>query len=91
MIAARRAANGQPAFTGVGTPAILAELMNQRAREFWLEAKHLGDWIRNPTATPFVSPSGTTFYKPAQGNFGTSTCLPVPVSETTANPNFPKT
>jgi hypothetical protein len=91
LIATRRAANGQTAFTGTGTPAILAELMNQRAREFWLEAKHLGDWNRNPTATPFVGATGTPFYKPAQGSFGTSTCLPVPVSETTANPNFPKT
>jgi hypothetical protein len=90
LIAARRAANGQAPFTGTGTPVILAELMNQRAREFWLEAKHLGDWIRNPTATPFVGATGTTFYKPAQGNFGTSTCLPVPVAETAANPNFPR-
>jgi hypothetical protein len=91
LIAARRASAGQPAFTGSGTAAILAELMNQRARDFWLEAKHLGDWNRNPTATPFVGASGTPFYKPAQGNFGTSVCLPVPTSETTANPNFPKT
>jgi hypothetical protein len=91
LIAARRSANAQPAFTGTGTPVILAELMNQRARDFWLEAKHLGDWVRNPSATPFVGAAGTPFYKPAQGNFGTSNCLPVPVSETTANPNFPKT
>jgi hypothetical protein len=91
LIATRRAANGQPAFTGTGTPAILAELMNQRAREFWLEAKHLGDWVRNPAATPFVAATGTPFYKPAQGNFGASNCLPVPIAETTANPNFPKT
>jgi hypothetical protein len=91
LIAARRAANGQTAFTGTGTPVILAELMNQRAREFWLEGKHLGDWIRNPAATPFVPATGSTFYKPAQGNFGASNCLPVPVAETAANPNFPKT
>jgi hypothetical protein len=91
LIAARRAANGEPVFTGTGTPAILAELMNQRAREFWLEAKHLGDWMRNPTATPLVPATGSTFYKPAQGSFGSSTCLPVPLSETAANPNFPKT
>jgi len=90
LIAARRAANGQTAFTGTGTPVILAELMNQRAREFWLEGKHLGDWIRNPAATPFVPATGSTFYKPAQGNFGASNCLPVPVAETAANPNFPK-
>jgi hypothetical protein len=90
LIAARRAASQQTAFTGAGTPAILAELMNQRAREFWLEAKHTGDLNRNPTATPFVGAAGTPFYKPAQGNYGTVTCLPVPTAEVTANPNFPK-
>jgi starch-binding outer membrane protein, SusD/RagB family len=90
LIAARRTAGGQPAFTGTGAAAILAELMNQRARDFWLEAKHTGDLNRNPTATPFVGVAGTPFYKTAQGNFGTSTCLPVPLAEVNANPNFPK-
>jgi hypothetical protein len=90
LIAARRLANNQPAFTGTGTPAILAELMNQRAREFWLEMKHLGDWQRNPTATPFIGAAGTPFYKPVQGAFGDATCLPVPIGEIIANPNFPR-
>jgi hypothetical protein len=90
LIAARRAANGQGAFTGTTTAAILAELMDQRAREFWMEAKHTGDWMRNPAATPYVPAAGTTFYKPAQGNYGNATCLPVPLAEVNANPNFPK-
>jgi hypothetical protein len=90
LITARRAANAQPAFTGSGSAALLAELMNQRAREFWLEAKHTGDLNRNPAATPFVGAAGTPFYKPAQGNYGTVTCLPVPLAEVNANPNFPK-
>jgi hypothetical protein len=90
LIAARRAANQQPAFTGTSTAAILAELMDQRARDFWLEAKHVGDLRRNPTATPYVPAAGTPFYKPAQGVFGQAVCLPVPVAETSANPNFPK-
>jgi hypothetical protein len=89
LIAARRAANGQPVFTGTGTAAILAELMNQRAREFWMEAKHTGDMIRNPAATPFVGAAGSPFYK-GTGTYGAATCLPVPLAETTANPNFPK-
>jgi hypothetical protein len=88
LIAERRAAGGQPAFTGTGNPAILAELMNQRARDFWLEAKHLGDYLRNPTATPFVPPSGSLFYRPEQGNFGALTCLEVPFAEKANNPNF---
>jgi hypothetical protein len=90
LIAARRAANGQPPFTGTTPAAILAELMNQRAREFWLEAKHVGDLNRNPTATPFVGAAGSPFYKPAQGSYGSATCLPVPLAEVNANPNFPK-
>ena len=90
LIAARRSANSQPAFTGTGNAAILAELMNQRAREFWLEMKHLGDWQRNPTATPFVGAAGSPYYKAVQGTFGAATCLPVPLSEIIANPNFPR-
>ena len=90
LIAARRTAGGQPAFTGTTPAAILAELMDQRARDFWLEVKHLGDWQRNPSATPYVGASGTPYYKPVQGNFGTATCLPVPIGEITANPNWPK-
>ena len=80
LIAARRTANNQPAFTGTGAAAILAELMNQRAREFWLEGKHTGDWRRNPTATPFVGVAGQPFYKANQGNYGTATCFPVPLA-----------
>jgi F0F1-type ATP synthase membrane subunit c/vacuolar-type H+-ATPase subunit K len=91
LITTRRAANGQPAFTGTTSAAILAELMDQRAREFWLEMKHLGDWQRNPSATPYVGAAGAPYFKPVQGTFGTATCLPVPISEITANPNFPKT
>jgi hypothetical protein len=90
LISARRSANAQPAFTGTGNAAILAELMNQRAREFWLEMKHLGDWQRNPTATPFVGAAGSAYYKTVQGTFGAATCLPVPLSEIIANPNFPR-
>lgn len=90
LIAARRTANGQPAFTGTTPASILAELMNQRAREFWLEMKHLGDWQRNPAATPFVGAAGSPYFKPIQGNFGDATCLPVPLSEIIANVNFPR-
>jgi hypothetical protein len=90
LIAARRTAGNQPAFAGGANAQVLAELMDQRARDFWLEAKHLGDWQRNPTATPYVPAAGTAFYKPTQGNFGNATCFPVPDAEINANPNFPK-
>jgi hypothetical protein len=88
LVAERRAANGQPAFTGTGSAEVLAELMDQRARDFWLEGKHLGDWRRNPTATPYVDPAGSPFYKPSQGAFGNISCIPVPNEEVLSNPNF---
>jgi starch-binding outer membrane protein, SusD/RagB family len=88
LIAERRAAGGQPPFTGTAAAAILAELMDQRARDFWLEAKHLGDALRNPAAAPHVPPAGSPYYKPEQGDFGPLTCLAVPFVEKANNPNF---
>jgi hypothetical protein len=90
LIAERRAAGGQPAFAGGTTAEVLAELMDQRARDFWLEAKHMGDYRRNPAATPYVPAAGTPFYKSSQGNYGTLTCIPVPKEETDTNPNWPR-
>jgi starch-binding outer membrane protein, SusD/RagB family len=88
LIAERRTAGNQPAFTGTTTAAILAELMDQRARDFWLEAKHYGDIIRNPTAAALVPPAGSVFYKSEYGNFLPTACLPVPFAEKANNPNF---
>lgn len=89
LIAERRTAGSQPAFTGTTPAAILAELMDQRARDFWLEAKHLGDVLRNPSAAALVPPAGSPFYKPALGNFLPIACLPIPFAEKANNPNFP--
>jgi hypothetical protein len=88
LIVERRAAGGQPPFVETSTDALLAELMEQRARDFWLEAKHLGDFFRNPAATPLVPVAGTPFYKPEQGNFGPLSCLEVPFIEKASNPHF---
>lgn len=88
LIAERRAANGQPPYTDSGEAALLAELMDQRARDFWLEGKHLGDYRRNPGATPYFPPAGSPFYKPSQGDFGDLTCVPIPNEERDTNPNL---
>lgn len=88
LIAERRTAGSQPAFTGTTVAAILAELMDQRARDFWLEGKHLGDIIRNPTAAALVPAAGTAYYKANFGNFLPIACLPVPFAEKANNPNF---
>ena len=88
LIAERRTAGGQGLFTGTTTAAVLAELMDQRARDFWLEGKHMGDIIRNPTAAALVPPTGSVFYKSEYGNFLAPACLPVPFAEKANNPNF---
>ncbi|MGQ0767225.1 MAG: hypothetical protein ACT4OZ_16375 [Gemmatimonadota bacterium] len=85
LIAVRRIAGGQGVFSGTGTPTILAELMNQAARDFWIEAKKLGDWRRNGSAVPFISPAGAP-YKAAL-TFGSLTSIPLPLEETSTNPN----
>jgi hypothetical protein len=89
LIAERRTAGSQPAFTGTTPTAILAELMDQRARDFWLEAKHLGDILRNPSAAALVPPVGSPFYKATYGDFLPIACLPIPFAEKANNPNFP--
>jgi hypothetical protein len=88
LIAERRTAGSQPPFTGTTTAQVLAELMDQRARDFWLEGKHLGDVIRNPSAAALVPPAGPPFYKPELGNFLPLACLPIPLAEKANNPNF---
>lgn len=91
LINERRAVAGLGIFAGVGTGAILRELLDQKSRDFYLEGKHLGDWRRNPEATPYVPAAGSTYYNPAVGGaFGTDRCLIVPEQETSNNPNFPK-
>jgi len=88
LIAERRTAGGQGVFIGTTAAAVLAELMDQRARDFWLEGKHLGDIIRNPTAAALAPAAGSAFYKPQFGNFLPLACLPVPFAEKANNPNF---
>ena len=88
LIAERRLAGNQPAFTGTTAAQVLAELMDQRARDFWLEAKHLGDILRNPTAAALVPPAGSVYYKAEYGNFLPLACLPIPFAEKANNPNF---
>jgi hypothetical protein len=90
LIATRRVVGGQGAFTGSGNAAILAELMDQKARDFWMEGKKMADYQRNPAATPYVSPAGAPFYYSSVSFFGTETCFPMTLNESQANPNFPQ-
>jgi starch-binding outer membrane protein, SusD/RagB family len=87
LIAERRTAGNQGAFVGTGD-AILAELMAQRSRDFWLEGKRMGDWRRNPGAVPNVLGPTDPYYKDAIGDISDQTCMPVPAFEVERNPSF---
>ncbi len=89
LIAARRAANNQPAYAGAGDAAsVLTELMLQRSFDFYLEGRKLADYRRNPSSTSNIKPAGATYYKPGYANVGTQTCYPIPYQEYSTNKNF---
>ena len=94
LINARRSVGGQGAYGGgTDTLSVITELLNQRARDFWLEGKKLGDLRRNPSvalASVLTDPTGNPFYVPSTTlpAFGNAFCAPIPPQETNANPNF---
>jgi starch-binding outer membrane protein, SusD/RagB family len=93
LINTRRTAGGQGAYGGpTDNVSVLQELLNQRARDFWMEGKKLGDLRRNPSVSlPSVltDPVGAPFYTSVGGGtFGDTFCAPIPPEETNANPNF---
>jgi hypothetical protein len=92
LIASERTAGGQGAYAGSPAPdSVLAELLNQRAREFWMEGKKLGDLRRNPTVPlekVLTDSVGAKFYGVSHATFGNTFCVPIPPEETGANPNL---
>ncbi len=91
LINARRTANNQGTYAGATNAAsVMTELYNQRAFEFFLEGKRLGDYRRTPAATAFITPAGQPYFKPGYANTGTQSCYPLPKVEKDNNPNFPR-
>ncbi len=88
LINERRAVGNQPAFSSTNPAAVLTELMTQKGRDFWLEAKRMSDWRRNPTSVPFILAPGNNYYKPELGLVSNQTCWPIPDSEKRNNPNW---
>jgi hypothetical protein len=94
LINARRAVGGQGTYAGAtDTLSIMGELLNQRARDFWLEGKKLGDLRRNPSVpvtAVLTEANGANTYFPGKNppTFGSNLCTPIPPQETSANPNF---
>jgi hypothetical protein len=83
ILDASRARGGQGAFTGTTQSEYLAELVDQRRRELFLESHHLGDIIRFSIQ---VTPAAGTPYHFGGGAYGTQTCFPLPAAERQNNP-----
>jgi hypothetical protein len=75
---------GLPPFAGGTQPQILAQVLEERRRELFLEGQRLGDMIR--TNAPLVPAPGTPFGK--GGTYGTQLCFPLPAVERDNNPNI---
>lgn len=94
LINTRRAAGGEDPYAGStsDTLAVLGALLNERARDFWMEGKKLGDLRRNPSVpltAVLTDAVGAPFYTTSGGGpFGSTFCAPIPPEETNANPNF---
>jgi len=82
IITASRTRGGQGAFAGTTQAEYLAELVDQRRRELFLESHHLGDVIRfGIVPTPAA---GSTYH--FGGTYGNQICLPLPSAERLNNP-----
>lgn len=82
----QRTANSQGVSKATSADAILADLRDQRRREFYLDGHRVGDLRRYITQYNVDQfPKGS--YQGSTTNYGTSTCFPIPISELNANPN----
>jgi hypothetical protein len=82
ILTAERTRGAQGAFTGITQAEYMAELIDQRRRELFLESHHLGDVIRyGITLSP---PAGTPYH--FGGTYGNQLCFPLPAAERLNNP-----
>jgi len=82
IISASRARGGQAPFVGTTQAEYLAELIDQRRRELFLESHHVGDVIRFGIA---LQPAAGAPYH-FGGVYGNQICLPLPAAERLNNP-----
>jgi hypothetical protein len=82
ILNAERARGNQGVFTGTTQAQYLAELIDQRRRELFLEGQHLGDIIRFGIAVQPVA--GTAYH--FGGTYGNQLCFPLPSAERLNNP-----
>ncbi len=81
----RRAAGNQAPVNLTGA-ALIAELRNQRARDFFLTGQRLGDLRRYLAAGTDLFPKGK--YPVFTDFYGENKCFIVPLSEKAGNPNY---
>jgi starch-binding outer membrane protein, SusD/RagB family len=82
ILNAERTRGSQGAFTGTTQAQYLAELIDQRRRELFLEGQQLGDMIRYGMA---LTPAPGTSYH-FGGTYGSQVCFPLPSAERLNNP-----
>lgn len=86
----RRVAGGQPT-TDLSGDALMAELREQRRRDFYLDGHRLGDLRRYLKYYDVdLFPSGPYPGSTTGAVYGDQTCLPLTLSEILNNPNVPK-
>jgi hypothetical protein len=85
FVNARRAVGGQGTVALTG-PALMTELADQRARDFYLTGQRLGDLRRYAAAGNDMFPTGT--YPLFNDSYGTLKCMIVPLSEKAGNPYY---
>ncbi len=89
LIAARRAANAQPAYAGAtDANSVLTELLWQKSLDFYLEGQRMGDFRRKPTNITGLPVPGQAYFKPGFPSIGNGTCYPLPLAEKDNNPNL---
>ena len=78
---------GLPPYDATGQTAsqVLAQVIEERRREFFLEGHRLGDIRRY--GLPLLPATGSTF--PNGGFYGSQSCFPLPDVERINNPNIP--
>lgn len=87
----QRLANGLTASTATTPAAILADLRDQRRREFYLDGHRLGDMRRYITQYGLdFFPTGAYPNTAVPNGYGTNTCFPLPSTESNSNPNVPR-
>ncbi len=82
ILNAERARGSQGAFVGTTQAQFLAELIDQRRRELFLEGQHLGDIIR--LGITLQPAAGTPYH--FGGTYGNQLCFPLPSAERLNNP-----